>query len=95
MTEQYYTMYIYKADKRKKSGERLVQTTVWSKNTEAEMQKEVERQQRREWPTSKGFRIEFLPTMITVKSLMTGKDVQIHRDTPWCCNPSSETYWSM
>ena len=31
----------------------------------------------------------------TVKNLMTGKDVQIEADTPWCCNPASETYWSM
>jgi hypothetical protein len=33
--------------------------------------------------------------MKTVKNLMTGKDVQIAEDTPWCCNPASETYWSM
>jgi hypothetical protein len=26
---------------------------------------------------------------------MTGKDIQIDRDTPWCCNPASESYWSM
>ncbi len=32
---------------------------------------------------------------ITVKNLMTGKDVEIDADTPWCCNPASETYWSM
>lgn len=31
----------------------------------------------------------------TVKNLMTGKDVVIAEDTPWCCNPASETYWSM
>ena len=31
----------------------------------------------------------------TVKSLMTGKDVVIDADTPWCCNPASETFWSM
>ena len=30
-----------------------------------------------------------------VKNLMTGKDVVIAEDTPWCCNPASETYWSM
>jgi len=30
-----------------------------------------------------------------VKNLMTGKDVLIAEDTPWCCNPASETYWSM
>lgn len=31
----------------------------------------------------------------TVRNLMTGKPVQIEADTPWCCNPASETYWSM
>ncbi len=31
----------------------------------------------------------------TVKSLMTGKDVVIAEDTPWCCNPASESFWSM
>jgi hypothetical protein len=33
--------------------------------------------------------------MKTVKNLMTGEDVEIPVDTPWCCNPASETYWSM
>ena len=32
---------------------------------------------------------------VTVKNLMTGKPVTIDADTPWCCNPASETYWSM
>jgi hypothetical protein len=31
----------------------------------------------------------------TVRNLMTGKEVEIDSDTPWCCNPASETYWSM
>ena len=31
----------------------------------------------------------------TVKNLMTGKDVQIPVDTPRCCDPSSELFWSM
>lgn len=31
----------------------------------------------------------------TVKNLMTGKDVVIAKGTPHCCDPSSETYWSM
>ena len=30
-----------------------------------------------------------------VKNLMTGEDVVIAEDTPWCCNPASETFWSM
>lgn len=34
-------------------------------------------------------------TTKTVKSLMSGQDVEIALDTPLCCDPSSETYWSM
>jgi hypothetical protein len=33
--------------------------------------------------------------MMTVTNLMTGKPLTIPADTPWACNPSSETYWSM
>jgi len=32
---------------------------------------------------------------VTVKNLMNGKDVTIDANTPWCCNPASEAYWSM
>jgi hypothetical protein len=32
---------------------------------------------------------------MTVKNLMTGAPVEIDADTPWSCNPASETYWSM
>lgn len=35
-----------------------------------------------------------VPTKI-VKNLMTGLDVEIPVNTPNCCNPASETYWSM
>ena len=90
-----HTMYIYKADKRTKLGERLVSTTVWKNRDDAEMAQEVRAWQNGSYPVSLGYRIECHPTMVTVQSLMTGKDVQIDRDTPWCCNPASETYWSM
>jgi len=32
---------------------------------------------------------------MVVKNLMTGVGVLIDENTPWCCNPASETYWSM
>jgi hypothetical protein len=32
---------------------------------------------------------------MTVKNLMTGAPVEIDADTPWCCNPASESYWTM
>lgn len=31
----------------------------------------------------------------TVKNLMSGKDIVQSVNTPHCCNPSTETYWSM
>jgi hypothetical protein len=37
----------------------------------------------------------FVVTKKTVKNLMTGADVEIDSNTPWCCNPASETFWSM
>lgn len=31
----------------------------------------------------------------TVKNLLSGQDVTIPSNTPHCCDPSTETYWSM
>lgn len=31
----------------------------------------------------------------TVKSLMSGEEIEIAVNTPRCCDPSSELYWSM
>lgn len=36
-----------------------------------------------------------MTTKKTVKNLISGEDVEIAVDTPLCCDPSSETYWSM
>lgn len=90
-----HTVYIYKRDARCKSGERLVSTTVWQHRDAAEMAREVRELEYELWPVSKGFRIEFVPTMKTVRNLMSGKDIQIPHDTPRSCDPSSELYWSM
>lgn len=30
-----------------------------------------------------------------VKNIMDGVWIQIPKDTPYCCDPSTETYWSM
>lgn len=32
---------------------------------------------------------------VEVKNLMSGQPTKIKANTPWCCNPASETYWSM
>jgi hypothetical protein len=41
------------------------------------------------------FMIKYPVGTKVVKSLMTGQNVAIAEDTPWCCNPASETFWSM
>ena len=92
--KQNYTMYIYKRDLRCKSGERLFSTTGWESRTEAGMRRECNELYDL-YPATKGWRFEYHPTTKVVKNLMTGKPVEIDRDTPWCCNPASETYWSM
>ena len=33
--------------------------------------------------------------MKTVRNMMSGLELEIPVDTPLCCDPSSETYWSM
>lgn len=33
--------------------------------------------------------------MKKVKNLMTGVEIEISADTPRCCDPSSELYWTM
>lgn len=92
--KQSYTMRIYKTDKRTKSGERIFSTTVWQNRDEAEMKREVRELQYQLYPTTQ-FRIEFDPAMKTVRNLMTGADIQIAADTPHCCDPSTERYWTM
>lgn len=42
-----------------------------------------------------GIPTKIADTQRVVKNLMTGKDIIIDKDTPLCCDPSSETYWSM
>jgi hypothetical protein len=88
-----YTVYVYKLDRRYRSGERAISTTVFENRTEAEM-RTVGEGLYILFPATRGYRFEYHATMKTVKSLMTGKEVEIDRDTPHCCDPSSETYWS-
>ena len=32
--------------------------------------------------------------MMKSRNLMTGKEIEIPSNTPWSCNPASESYWS-
>ena len=92
--KQDYTMYIYKRDRRTKSGERLFSTTVWA-GRDADTMRREGNELYDLYPATLGWRFECVPTMKTVKNLMSGKDIQIPHDTPRACDPSSELYWSM
>jgi hypothetical protein len=92
--KQDYTMYIYKADRRTKTGERLFSTTVWRDRDDNGMRREVA-ELFDLYPPAEGWRFEWYPAMKTVKNLMTGESIQIAHDTPRSCDPSSELYWSM
>jgi hypothetical protein len=41
------------------------------------------------------FRYSIFETMVTKKNAMTGVEFKERYDTPYCCSPSSETYFSM
>lgn len=92
--KQDYTMYIYKSDKRAKTGERKVWTGVVENTDDTGMRREVA-ELFDQYPPSKGYRFDWTPATRTVKNLMTGKDIVIDYNTPRSCDPSSELYWSM
>jgi hypothetical protein len=89
-----YTLKIYRLDRRCKNGERFVGSYDYNRPNDAAMDREVNELRNSGYPSSQ-FRIEYAEKYITVKSLMSGKDVRIAADTPWSCRPDSESYWSM
>jgi hypothetical protein len=93
--KQNWTLYIWKRDRRTKTGERLFSTTVWSDRTVDTMDNEMRGLRAQLYPTLEGWRLEAVPTTKTVKNLMTGALVEIPHDTPRSCDPSSELYWTM
>ena len=93
--KQNWTMYIWKLDRRTKTGERLFSTTVWTGRDAEAMDREVRELFLSGLYTVDQFRVEVVPTTKIVKNLMTGEMVEIAHDTPRSCDPSSELYWTM
>jgi len=88
-----YSLNIHRLDKRCKTGKRFFGSYEFDRPDRAAMDREI--QELRHLYPSHQFEISFDEKYMTVKNLMSGKDVVIAKDTPHCCNPSSETYWSM
>lgn len=89
-----YTVKIYRLDKRCKTGERFLNSYEFDRKDTESMDREIDELYLHHYPRSQ-FRIEYKEKFITVKNLMSGKDVVIDADTPWACRPDSEAYWSM
>ena len=86
---KFYTLEVYRADRRTRKGERL----VLKRDYEVDNMSMFEHTVRHTWPASK-FRTEIHQTYVTRTNLMTGKPYEERYDTPRSCSPASETYWS-
>lgn len=84
-----YTVEIYKTDRRTKQGERLASKKDHDTTNRSTLEKSVKDH------LQLGERYEIHETYVTRKNMMNGKEFQERYDTPYCCSPSSETYWSM
>ena len=83
-----YTVEIYRADARTKSGERLVLKKDYNTDDRSTLEKAVRDH------LAANERYEIHETYVTRTSLVGGKEFQERYDTPYYCSPSSETYWS-
>ena len=93
--KQDWIVTVYKTDRRCKTGERFVSKYPFKGMDRETVERELRELAVELYPQKSGWRFDVQPAMKTVKNLMTGKEVEIASDTPWCCNPASETYWSM
>jgi hypothetical protein len=79
-----YTVEIYRADRRRKSGERLVEKRDVDGIDAAVAV-----------PCCRGERVEIRETWVTRVNLQSGREYQERYDTPRHCSPASDLYWSM
>jgi len=79
-----YTVEIYRADRRTKAGERLVE----KRNVESMDEAAAVR-------CRQGERVEIRETWVTRENFISGKRYEERYDTPRSCSPASELYWSM
>jgi hypothetical protein len=83
-----YTLEIYKADRRIKAGQRLVEKKDFCPVTLDYIQTVVSDK------TAQGFVVKLIETFVIRTNLMGGKEFTERYDTPYYCSPSSESYWS-
>lgn len=84
-----YTVEIYKADRRIKESQRLVEKRDFDPVTRDYIDTVVSDK------IAQGFIVELHETFVTKTNLMGGKEFTERYDTPYFCSPASESYWSM
>lgn len=90
-----YRLVVYKVDRRTKMGERFVKNYDYPNYSGNAMMDEVFSLKRNLYKPEDGWRLEIEPLTVIVKSLMTGKDVEIdYKDLGGPLDPSTERYWS-
>jgi hypothetical protein len=85
---------IYRRDRRYRAGERLFIKYQLQHMDRETVDREILELRVPLYPES-GWRFEVAPATRTVRNLMTGQLVEIAADTPYCCDPSREAFWSM
>lgn len=90
-----FIVYVYKKDRRCTTGERFTGKYPFNHcKDQAAVERELKELSNALYPRDQ-YRFDVKPATMIVKSYMTGEDVEIPSDTPWSCNPASESYWSM
>lgn len=84
-----YTIEVYKKDRRRLTGERLV------KVLDVDLTSPLSAVEAHYRAVFKDHRIAVYKTWVTRTNLMGGGEFKERYDTPNYCSPSSESYWSM
>jgi hypothetical protein len=93
--KQDWIVTVYKRDGRYKVGERFVNRYPFGGMDQDTVARELHALAQQLYPQRDGWRFEVTPATKTVRNLMSGAAVEIAYDTPRCCDPSSELYWTM
>ena len=91
-----YRLIVSKTDRRYKSGERVVNSYDFPGYSGNAMMDEIKHLEQNLYKPADGWSLSFEPLTVMVKSLMTGKMVEIdYKDVGGPCDPSMERFWAM
>lgn len=89
-----YRLLVHKRDRRTRDGWKLVLIKDYPSFSAHAMQDELYSLSRSVYKAADGFALDFEPMTRWVKNAMTGEMIEIDYRTPYCADPSSDSYWS-